>query len=194
MAARNVSVAELGSLDGELVAVAALRPGDDVDEPAPPPPDPEDELEPDDDEAAELALAEEEPVTASGPAQGTLDFDSAVAGPLTVAAYAGDEVLVAEAETLAAFALARGERPVVAHDWKTLAMADEPCAAPPLAHDTMVAAYLIDPARRGYPLDELAAEAGLGVEVSGADGVAARAPCSPGSWPSASARASRRTG
>ena len=110
-----------------------------------------------------------------GPAQGTLDFDSAVAGPLTVAAYAGDEVLVAEAETLAAFALARGERPVVAHDWKTLAMADEPCAAPPLAHDTMVAAYLIDPARRGYPLDELAAEAGLGVEVSGADGVARRA-------------------
>ena len=28
-------------------------------------------------------------------------------------------------------------------------------ADPPLAHDTMVAAYLLDPARRGYPLDEL---------------------------------------
>ena len=40
----------------------------------------------------------------------------------------GDEALVAEAETLTAFALARGERPVVAHDWKTIAMADEPSA------------------------------------------------------------------
>jgi DNA polymerase I len=39
----------------------------------------------------------------------------------------------------------------------------------------MVAAYLIDPARRGYPLDELAAEAGLGVEVQGSNGVARRA-------------------
>ncbi|MBN1528431.1 MAG: DNA polymerase I [Thermoleophilaceae bacterium] len=174
--AREVSVAELGVLEGELVAVAALRPGESADEPAPPEPDAEEELEPHDEEAAELALTEPEPATApAGPAQGTLDFDSAVAGPLTVAAYAGDDVLVAEAETLAAFTLARGDRPVAAHDWKTLAMADEPCAAPPLAHDTMVAAYLIDPARRGYPLDELAAEAGLGVEVDGSDGVARRA-------------------
>ena len=69
---------------------------------------------------------------------------------------------MAEAETLAAFAMARGEQPVVAHDWKTIAMADDACDAPPLAHDTMVAAYLIDPARRGYPLDELATEAGPG--------------------------------
>ena len=69
---------------------------------------------------------------------------------------------MAEAETLAAFALARGEQPVVAHDWKTIAMADDACDAPPLAHDTMVAAYLIDPARRGYPLDELATELGPG--------------------------------
>ena len=102
---------------------------------------------------------------AGGPAQGSFDFDAGPRGPLTVAAWAGDEVLVAEAETLAAFAMARGERPVVAHDWKTIAMADDPCDAPPLAHDTMVAAYLIDPARRGYPLDELATEAGLGARV-----------------------------
>ena len=116
-------------------------------------------------------------------------------GPLTVAAWAGDEVLVAEAETLAAFALARGERPVVAHDWKTIAMADEPCAAPPLEHDTMVAAYLIDPARRGYPLDELATEAGLAARDGRAarDGVAPSARCSRACSPSASARASRRT-
>ena len=177
--ALEVEVADLGSLDGELVAVAAMRPGEELDAPPPPAPDPEAELELED-EAAEAAVLEEEPVASTpaapaGPAQGTLDFEGSFRGPLTVAAYAGDEVLVAEAETLAAFALARGDRPVVAHDWKTLAMADEACDAPPLAHDTMVAAYLIDPARRGYPLDELAAEAGLGVEVDGADGVAKRA-------------------
>ena len=176
--AREVAVAALGALEGELVAVAALRPGESVDEPAPVAPDPEEELELAEDEAAAEVLGEDEPVpdpVPSGPAQGTLDFDGAVRGPLSVAAYAGDEVLVTEAETLAAFTLARGDRPVVAHDWKTLAMADEPSVAPPLDHDTMVAAYLIDPARRGYPLDELAADAGLGVEVTGANGAAARA-------------------
>ena len=61
-----------------------------------------------------------------------------------------------EAETLAAFAMARGERP----SWRTTGRRSRwptsPADAPPLAHDTMVAAYLIDPARRGYPLDELA--------------------------------------
>ena len=88
----------------------------------------------------------------------------------------------AEAETLAAFALARGEQPVVAHDWKTIAMADDACDAPPLAHDTMVAAYLIDPARRGYPLDELATEARASARAA-VDGRATAwpsAPCSRG--------------
>ncbi len=175
--AREVAVAELGALEGELVAVAALRPGESVDEPVPGP-DPEEELELAEDEAAAEVLDEDEPLpetAPAGPAQGTLDFGGAIRGPLSVAAYAGDEVLVAEAETLAAFTLARGDRPVVAHDWKTLAMADDPSVAPPLDHDTMVAAYLIDPARRGYPLDELAADAGLGVDVTGANGAAERA-------------------
>jgi DNA polymerase I len=114
-------------------------------------------------------------VPAAGPVQGTFDLDGVVRGPLTVAAWAGEEVLVAEAETLAAFTLARGEQPIVAHDWKTIATADEPSQAPRLEHDTMVAAYLIDPARRGYPLDELATESGVGAEVDGANGVAERA-------------------
>ena len=173
--ARSVSVAELGALEGDLVAVAALRPGEPVE--AEPPPDPVEavELDPDLDQEEGLTPPEPEEPVAAGPAQGELDFGAAPSGPLTVAVYAGTEVLVGEAETLAAFTLAREERPVVAHDWKTLAMADDPAAAPPLAHDTMVAAYLIDPARRGYPLDELATDLGLGVEVSGADGVAERA-------------------
>ena len=179
VAAREVPLAELGSLGGELVAIAALRPGEDPDEAAPAAPeDPDAELAAEEEAAAE-AMEEEVPVAAveaaGGPAQGSFDFDAGPRGPLTVAAWAGDEVLVSEAETLAAFSMARGEQPVVAHDWKTIAMADDACAAPPLQHDTMVAAYLIDPARRGYPLDELATEAGLGVRIDGADGVAQRA-------------------
>jgi DNA polymerase-1 len=172
VAAREVPLAEIGSLDGELVAIAALRPGEEPDEAAPAPADElEEELAAEEEAAAEAVeqevpvAADEQPATAAAPAQGSFDFDGGPRGPLTVAAWAGDEVLVAEAETLAAFAMARGEHPVVAHDWKTIAMADDPSDAPPLAHDTMVAAYLIDPARRGYPLDELATEAGLGARV-----------------------------
>ena len=198
--ARKVALAELGSLDGELVAVAALRAGEAPDEAgaeAVEPVEPEQveaELAAEEEAAAE-AIDSEEPVageevaaaeaaaseapaatvTARPGGQVSFDIEGAARGPLTVAAYAGDEVLVAEAETLAAFTLARERRPVVAHDWKTIAMADDACDPPPLAHDTMVAAYLIDPARRGYPLDELATEAGLGARVAGADGVAERA-------------------
>jgi DNA polymerase I len=189
VAAREVPLAELGSLEGELVAVAALRPGEDPDEVAPPPTDPEQELEMEEDAALEATEAEA-PAVADTLGQGSFDFDGVPSGPLTVAAYAGDEVLVAEAETLAAFSMARAGQPVVAHDWKTIAMADDACEAPPLAHDTLVAAYLIDPARRGYPLDELATELGLGARLKwngahpaepgasaqhGADGVAERA-------------------
>ncbi len=183
--AREVPVADLGALDGELVAVAALRPGEQPADAAPlaaEPEDPDAELEAEEDAALAAAVGEEpvvataEPATpGAGPVQGSFDIEAAARGPLTVAAWAGDEVLVAEAETLAAFTLARGERPLVAHDWKTIAMADDPSVAPPLEHDTMVAAYLIDPARRGYPLDELATESGVGATVEGADGVAERA-------------------
>src|SRR5215207_7906583 len=188
--AREVPLAEIGALGGELVAIAALRPGEDPDEAVvPPPADPEAELGLEEDAALE-AVEEEIPAVADTLGQGSFDFEGGPRGPLTVAGWAGEEVLVAEAETLAAFAMARGERPIVAHDWKTIAMADDACAAPPLAHDTLVAAYLIDPARRGYPLDELATELGLGARVKtngahpaepggsarqGADGVAERA-------------------
>jgi DNA polymerase I len=183
--AREVPLAELADLDGELVAFAALRPGEAPDEAAAaaaPEEDPDDAPGVEADDAVEIAEAEPATAAASSATrlgQGSFDFgDAAVKGPLTLAAWAGEDVLLSEAETLAAFVMARGDRPVVAHDWKTIAMADDPCAAPPLRHDTMVAAYLIDPARRGYPLDELAAEAGLGAKVDGldgADGVAERA-------------------
>src|SRR4029450_11734103 len=53
-------------------------------------------------------------------------------------------------------------------------MADDACEAPPLAHDTLVAAYLIDPARRGYPLDELATALRLGAGLARPHGLADR--------------------
>src|SRR5215212_1552690 len=88
--------------------------------------------------------------------------------PLRFAAYTGgDEVLVGETETLAALTLSWGDTPVVAHDWKTIATGEEPCDAPPLEHDTMVAAYLLDPAGRAYPLLEIAEREGIGVKIEG---------------------------
>jgi DNA polymerase-1 len=94
--------------------------------------------------------------------------------PLRFAAYAGGgEVLVGETETLTALTLSWGERPVVAHDWKTIATGEEPCDAPPLEHDTMVAAYLLDPAGRAYPLLEIAEREGIGAHVEGLENGAA---------------------
>ena len=139
--AREVPLAEIGSLDGELVAIAAERP-----RPA---------GEPD--------------------GQETLDVGGPPIGPMRLAAYGGGEALVAECETLAALTMARGERPIVYHDWKTTAVSEEAAPAAVLEHDTMIAAYLIDPARRGYPLEELTTEAGIAASVEGADGIAERA-------------------
>ena len=67
-------------------------------------------------------------------------------------------------------------RPLIAHDAKSQGgggRAGLLAVAPPgsldLEHDTMVAAYLIDPARRVYDLNELAADAGLAAAPAGAD-------------------------
>jgi DNA polymerase-1 len=60
-----------------------------------------------------------------------------------------------------------GDRPVVAHDAKSLGRV--PAV---LAHDTEIGAYLLEPARRAYPFRELCEERGLGSDVedpSGAD-------------------------
>src|ERR687883_107153 len=53
-----------------------------------------------------------------------------------------------------------GSRPVVAHAAKTLQEVPEN-----LAFDTEVAAYLLDPARRGYPLEELVEERGIAADA-----------------------------
>src|SRR5215207_4663760 len=72
----------------------------------------------------------------------------------------GDEVLVGDATGGAELVLALGDRPVSAHDAKSLG------AVPPdLRHDTLLGAFLLEPARRGFPFRELVEERGLAAEV-----------------------------
>jgi DNA polymerase-1 len=60
------------------------------------------------------------------------------------------------------------ERSVVAHDAKALGI-----VPPGLVHDTLLGAYLLEPARRGYPFEELCEERGFAADVE--DPVAAQA-------------------
>jgi DNA polymerase I len=110
----------------------------------------------------ELALVAVPPEVAEGellPREGRWRFG----------AYAGgDHALAGECDDPAELVAAAGRRPVVAHDAK--ALGDVPAS---LAFDTEVAAYLLDPARRGYPLDELCEERGMAVDAD--DEEAARA-------------------
>src|SRR5436190_10526205 len=66
------------------------------------------------------------------------------------------EVLVGECAGPEELVAACGERPIVAHDAKALRLVPAN-----LAHDTLLGAYLLDPARRGYPFGELCEERGL---------------------------------
>jgi DNA polymerase I len=70
------------------------------------------------------------------------------------------EVLSGECNDPEEVVAACGERPVIAHDAKALGL-----VAPGLCHDTLLGAYLLDPARRGYPFAELCEERGLGVDI-----------------------------
>jgi DNA polymerase-1 len=91
------------------------------------------------------------------------------------AAYAdgAKEVLVGECATPEQLVQALGSRPAIAHDAKALGQVPDV-----LAHDTEVAAYLLEPARRAYPFRELCEELGLAAEVddeAGGDAVLAHA-------------------
>jgi DNA polymerase-1 len=57
-------------------------------------------------------------------------------------------------------AAAAGDRAVVAHDAKALGI-----VPPRLVHDTLLGAYLLEPARRGYPFAELCEERGLASDL-----------------------------
>jgi DNA polymerase-1 len=77
------------------------------------------------------------------------------------AAYGGGSIALAgETDDPSLVIQALGDRSVIAHDAKQLG--DVPKN---LVFDTAVAGYLLDPARRGYPLDELAEERGIGADA-----------------------------
>jgi DNA polymerase-1 len=92
------------------------------------------------------------------------------------AAADGERVVGGEASDLATLAGQLRGRPLIAHDFKSLGgpagkglLAAAGSDGLDLAHDTIVAAYLIDPARRTYDLHELAADAGLAAAPAGAE-------------------------
>jgi DNA polymerase-1 len=86
---------------------------------------------------------------------------------------AGEHVLVGACDGPEALVAALGDRPVVAHDAKELRV-----VPPGLTHDTVLAAYLLEPARRGFPFREICEERGLASDVgdpAGADAVVLQA-------------------
>jgi DNA polymerase I len=87
-------------------------------------------------------------------------FSDRPAWRFAVLAGAGREVLSGECEDAAEMVAACGTHAVVAHDAKALGL-----VPPNLAHDTLLGAYLLDPARRGYPLAELSEERGLRTDL-----------------------------
>src|SRR5919106_580587 len=80
----------------------------------------------------------------------------------------GGQALAGEVDDPAELVAAAGDRPVAAHNAK--ALGEGPAN---LVFDTELAGYLLDPARRGFPLDELCEERGLAVSAD--DDNAARA-------------------
>ena len=92
-------------------------------------------------------------------------------------AAAESERVVAGDNTLDELAVALGPKPFAAHDAKSLgggrhgllAAAAREGVELNLDHDTLIAAYLLEPQRRTYDLVELAADAGIGI----AEGAAA---------------------
>ena len=82
--------------------------------------------------------------------------------------YDGERLIGGELPDPATLVATLSAHPLVAHDVKSIGghsprglLADLASGTLDLAHDTMIAAYLIDPARRTYELDELAADEGI---------------------------------
>ncbi|HET7484670.1 MAG TPA: DNA polymerase I [Solirubrobacterales bacterium] len=91
-------------------------------------------------------------------------------------AAADTERILIGSSTLDELAVALAGRPVTAHDAKSLgggrhgllAAAAREGVELRLDHDTMLAAYLLEPQRRTYELTELAADAGIGIATDAA--------------------------
>ncbi len=88
--------------------------------------------------------------------------------PWRFAVAADGQVLTGDCAGPEEVVAAGAGRPVVAHDAKALRVVPER-----LAHDTLLGAYLLEPARRGYPFAELCEERGLASDLE--DPLAARA-------------------
>ncbi len=107
---------------------------------------------------AELALVVREVQTPEGElfAEGApWRFAASASGKAKAA-----EVLAGDCDGPEQVVAACAERPVVAHDAKALGL-----VPPKLAHDTLLGAFLLEPARRGYPFAELCEERGLASDV-----------------------------
>src|SRR5882757_2212228 len=102
------------------------------------------------------------------------DVALAIAGE-TWSGYDGKNLVEGECPDFAELAKALGKRRLIGHDLKSLgggsrygllAAAD----GPDLRHDTLVGAYLLDPARRTYDLIDIAAQRGLAAAPKDSDG------------------------
>jgi len=102
---------------------------------------------------AELCVA----VHASDPPEGALFAEGA---PWRFAVAAAGEVLAGDCSSPEEVAEALAGRPVIVHDSKALGL-----VPPGLVHDTLLGAYLLEPARRGYPFAELCEERGLASDL-----------------------------
>jgi DNA polymerase-1 len=104
---------------------------------------------------AELTVAVRPPDTPEGAL-----FGEDSAWSFGVQAKGSQEVLAGTAPTPGELVQTLRQRPVIAHDAKSLQTVPEN-----LAHDTEVAAYLLEPARRAYPFRELTEERGFGSDI-----------------------------
>jgi DNA polymerase-1 len=89
--------------------------------------------------------------------EGELFADGA---PWRFAVAADGEVLAGDCGGPEEVVAACAQRSVVAHDAKALGL-----VPPGLVHDTLLGAYLLEPARRGYPFAELCEERGMASDV-----------------------------
>jgi DNA polymerase I len=131
-------------------------------------------------EGATVAVAVDRPPPFEQPegdaAQATLPAAAGDADepPRFAATAGGGTVLVGRAPTLRAIGGALTGVTVCAHDWKSIAnlgrASGDAAGQVQLGFDTMLAAYLLDPAGRSYSLVELAAERDLGADVKGLEG------------------------
>ena len=108
-------------------------------------------------DAGEVAVAIRAPEIPEGALFGEAEAWRFAVQPVGAGAGA---VLVGDCEGPETVVEALGARRVLCHDAKSLRRV--PAG---LCHDTLVAAYLLDPGGRAYPLDELCADRGLGSDV-----------------------------